>query len=217
MTMFDSRLLPLLHLCDSLFPTGGFSHSDGLESATSAGLVATSSDLREWMEVCLEENLGRCEGPAVYLALQARSNDAWEVLHALDEEVCALRPSSTARAASRAMGTRLLKTWNEIRAEAPHTPGTLDTPELKVEPTYCADRQFSFPVAFGMVCASIGVEARTAVAAFIYTRLASITSSAMRLMRIGQRDAHALLASMLERVPASVAAIADRCERGERP
>ena len=30
-------LLSLLHLCDSLFPIGGFSYSDGLESATYVG------------------------------------------------------------------------------------------------------------------------------------------------------------------------------------
>src|SRR6185503_8361644 len=29
-------LLALLHLCDSLFPLGGFAHSDGLEAATTS-------------------------------------------------------------------------------------------------------------------------------------------------------------------------------------
>ena len=40
--------------------------------------------------------------------------------------------------------------------------------------------------------------------AFAYTRLASTTSAALRLMQIGQTDAHALLARTLERVPAVV-------------
>ena len=38
---------------------------------------------------------------------------------------------------------------------------------------------------------------------FAYTRLAATVSAAMRLMAIGQTDAHALLARVLDRVPAT--------------
>ena len=55
----------------------------------------------------------------------------------------------------------------------------------------------TLPVAFGVVCASAGAEARAAVEAFVYTRLASAASAAMRLMPIGQREAHRVLASRL--------------------
>ena len=45
---------------------------------------------------------------------------------------------------------------------------------------------------------------RDAVAGYAYTRLAATVSSAMRLMALGQTDAHALLARILDRVPATV-------------
>src|SRR5262245_52252921 len=165
----DARLLALLHLCDSLFPTGSFAHSDGLETATASGAISTPAELREWMDACLDENLGRLEAPAVWLAMDACGRDAENapaamparnallsvagkastsgggapresenVLRALDAEVTALRPSSTAREASRAIGARLLKSWRESYG------GT-------VWPS------FSLPVAFGIVCAGIGV------------------------------------------------------------
>ena len=38
-------LLALLHLCDSLFPIGGFGYSDGLEAATTAGLLQSVSQM----------------------------------------------------------------------------------------------------------------------------------------------------------------------------
>src|SRR6185295_7352708 len=104
-------MLALLHLCDSLFPIGAFSHSDGLEAAATNGTVANSDDLRQWMEACLDESLGRSEGPCVRMAWTAFSTRQWRVLDRVDAEMHALRPSSTARAASRAMGGRLLKTW----------------------------------------------------------------------------------------------------------
>ena len=56
----------LLHLCDSSFPLGSFAYSDGLESATSDGGVATVDELRAWMDVCLDETIGRMDGPAVW-------------------------------------------------------------------------------------------------------------------------------------------------------
>jgi len=68
----------------------------------------------------------------------------------------------------------------------------------------------ALPIAFGCACASAGVGMRDAGAAFAYTRLASTTSAALRLMRIGQTDAHARLASALGRVSMVVDAMATR-------
>ena len=69
------NLLPLLHLCDSLFPVGAFAYSDGLETA--AGRAAPpfdAAELRAWIDVCLDETLGRMEGPAVWQAWTAFRN-----------------------------------------------------------------------------------------------------------------------------------------------
>ena len=43
----EMTLLSLLHLCDSLFPIGSFGYSDGLESATTAGVVRSIDDVRD--------------------------------------------------------------------------------------------------------------------------------------------------------------------------
>jgi urease accessory protein len=192
----------LLHLCDSLFPTGGFAHSDGLEAATAAAAVRSLDDLRRWMEALLDESLGRSEAPAVILASRAHARGCDVDLEALDAEMHALRPSSTGRAASRAMGARLLKTWRETH------PGLA---------LHCRADRLTLPVAFGCVSATADIDARTAAEGFIYTRLAATISSAMRLMRLGQTEAHALLAETLARVPAALDAVDERIARGERP
>jgi urease accessory protein UreF len=51
---------------------------------------------------------------------------------------------------------------------------------------------------------------REAGVAFAYSRLASTMSAALRLMAIGQTDAHTRLAAVLKRVPAVVDAMATR-------
>jgi urease accessory protein len=190
----------LLHLCDSLFPTGAFAHSDGLETATTAGTVATPADLDEWMRAVVEQTLLRAEGPAVLCAWNAESAGDERSLLSLDAEMWALRPSSAARQATRAIGGRLLKSWNALYPTASLSALIAD---------HVPTRLATLPVAFGAVCASAGITAAQALTGFFYTRIAATASSAMRLMPIGQRDAHHLVSAHLARCPALVAAIID--------
>ncbi len=192
-------LLALLHLCDSLFPIGAFGYSDGLEAATATGLVETPGDLQAWLEVCLDEVVGRMDGRAVVRAWCAFDRQEWEAICELDEEVTAMRPSATLRRSSRAMGLRLVTTWGALYPDR-RLEHLLDLARMqRLGP--------ALPLAFGCACASAGVAMREAGAAFAYTRLASTTSAALRLMRIGQTEAHAQLAKTLDRVPMVVAAM----------
>ena len=193
------RLLPLLHLCDSLFPTGAFAHSDGLEWATDRALIASAADLGGWMDASLTQFLASAEGPAVWLAWHAFSDCNWQSLSAVNAESFALRPSAGGRRATRAMGVRLVRTWQQL-----YGPAGFDEMAAAID----VERTMTLPAAFGVVCASIGVGARTAVEAFIYTRLASVASAAMRLMAIGQHEAHRLLAMRLRAIGPVVDAIA---------
>jgi urease accessory protein len=201
-TLAPRPLLALLHLCDSLFPIGGFGYSDGLEAATTAGLVHTPADLQAWLDVCLDEVVGRTDGPAAVRAWSAFERQDWEAVCELDEEITAMRASAATRRSSRAMGLRLVTTWSALY------------PDRRIDHLLdLARRQRlgpALPIAFGCACASAGVGTRDAGAAFAYTRLASTTSTALRLMRIGQTDAHARLAETLQRVPAVVDAMMTR-------
>src|SRR5260370_11608756 len=89
------EIAPLLHLCDSLFPIGAFAHSEGLEGATADGAVTTAGDLRQWLDVCLDEGIARCEGPAMVIARRAFEDERWDVLAPLGDVLGAMRPSET--------------------------------------------------------------------------------------------------------------------------
>jgi urease accessory protein len=192
-------LLVLLHLCDSLFPLGSFAHSDGLEAAAASGLVATGPDLRCWLQTTRDEVLARGDGPALRIAFEAFGRRAFAEVMAIDGELHAMRPAAATRQASRAMGTRLLKTWQEIRPQPP------------IEGLIAFGRPgrslsgFTLPVAFGVVCAASAIPVRAALEGYFYTRLAATVSAAMRLMPVGQHEAHALLAEALEGIPSAAA------------
>ena len=202
-----SRLLAVLHLCDSLFPVGGFAYSDGLEAAAASGAIANAGALGDWLDVCLDELIARSEGPTLLLAWSAFDEENWEAIAALDAEVTALRPSATARRASRGMGLRLTVTWQALYPDATLARLVAHAREGGIGPAW--------PIAFGAVCASSGVDRRTSAEAFAYNRLAATISSAMRLMPIGQTDAHRLLAGTLARVPHVVDAMMARGARAE--
>jgi urease accessory protein len=190
--------LELLHLCDSLFPIGAFGYSDGLEAASDA--CRGVDPLRDWLDVVLDENIGRLEGPVVWHAWLAFRERDWDALVTLDEEMTALRPAASARRSSRAMGLRLLTTWQALHPDPRLEHALVRAGRRELGPT--------LPVAFAGACGSI--VRRDAVEAFAYTRLAATVSAAMRLIPIGQTDAHSLLAQTLARVPAVVDAIAAR-------
>jgi len=207
-------MLRLLHLCDSLFPIGSFGYSDGLESAALRPTPdrATDTDaasmLRDWIDVCLDETIGRFEGPTIRRAWRAFDARDWLALATTDNESIALRPSSAARQSTRAMGRRLLTTWAAIYPEPriDEAAAALGA-QGRIAP--------ALPVAFAIACAASAIDARAAIEAFAYTRLAATTSAAMRLISIGQTDAHRLLARTLDRVPAVADAILARDAEAE--
>ncbi|HEY7170697.1 MAG TPA: urease accessory UreF family protein [Vicinamibacterales bacterium] len=195
--MSDTRLVALLQLCDSLFPIGSFAHSDGLEQATASGRVTNAGELRGWLDAQLAGPLATADGRAAALALDHWQARRWADLDDLDDEIHALRPASASREAARAMGTRLLKTWIAARPDA-GIGAYLDRR---------APGGVTLPVAFGIACAAAGIAPAAALEAFLYTRLAGAISAAMRLMKIGQNEAHRVLAEVLEQAPAAAAAI----------
>jgi urease accessory protein len=188
---------------DATYEKHGEKHRDNPPYVVSGfSRTRATADLGQWMDVVLDENIGRLEGPAVWRAWTMFRDRDWDALVALDEEVTALRPAASARRSSRAMGLRLLTTWQALH------PG----PRLE-HVLILAGRGTigpSLAIAFAGACACGDVEQRDAVAAFAYARLAATVSAAMRLMPIGQTDAHSLLARTLERVPVVVDAIAGR-------
>jgi len=197
-----TMVLTVLHLCDSLFPIGAFAYSDGLETATASGAVHDVATLAAWMDVCVNETIGRTEGPMAFEAWSMVRDEEWCALRALDAEAIALTPSASRRRASRAMGHRLLTTWRAL----------YQSPRLDALQQLVARGELApaFPIAFAAACATSGIDREQTLHAFAYTRLAAIASASMRLAPIGQTGAHALLARHLDRVPAIVDAIAAR-------
>ena len=104
-----------------MFPIGGYSHSQGLESAVESGIVTGEATVLEWIDDVLQFSLNTYELPS----LEAMS-DAWRrcdiaSLRRLNEDFLATRESSELRHASVQMGysmAALIKVLPDIDAES---------------------------------------------------------------------------------------------------
>jgi urease accessory protein len=193
-------LLTLLHVNDSLFPTGGFAYSDGLETAVTNGLVDGAVSLQEWMQHYVDHVFVPCDGLAAKLAMNLHKQNNWPALQELDEELTALKPSAAVRASSRTQGKMFLKSIAGIHHHSDFEGATRDYSNL--------------PILYGIVGSVFGFVPRDALLSFAYMRLAGTASASLRLMSIGQGEVHAVLHRVLQTVPVAVDKIINSSEVG---
>jgi urease accessory protein len=178
--------LALLQLGDSMFPSGAFAHSYGLEQLAREHVVQTPDDLQRFVESVLRQTLAPCDAVAALRGFEAaRIND---VASGVDADRALLRTKAALelRAASLATGRRLL---DEV---SPH----VDAPFLhEYASVVKTDRALgTHAVAFGVVCAALGVEdAESVAAALLLLSTTGILQAAMRLLPVSHRDVQATL------------------------
>ena len=188
------RDLGLVQLSDSLFPTGMYSTSSGLESMFLQRQVASKSDLAEFISVQIAQQLGPCDCVALANAVELSKGGRLEQLLELDATVLAIRGVRAAREASVRSGTQLLKTVRRLKDD-PLIPALLDN-------SAC-----TYPVAFGACSHVLGIGVERALLSFLYGFAASIVGAALRLGMIqhfeGQEVLHELKPAMASTVRSS--------------
>lgn len=191
------RLLRLLQLTDSGFPTGAFTFSHGLEGLTTAGLIKNEADVAAVIAEHLREGFAGIECPATCHAWRAA--DARDVLRLieLDAWVDALKPVPVFRAGSVRTGRRLLES-----AAGVLTPPTLS--ELRERVT-ARDVQGHHAVVFGVVMAAVGVDEETAALALGAGYVNGLAAAAVRLGVIGQSAAQRIVSALHGTVARAVA------------
>lgn len=114
--MNAAALLHLLQFASPALPIGGYSYSQGLESALEEGLVTDAGSAHAWIARCLDEVVARWEAPLLWRLMGAfAARDVTAVLE-LAERFLASRDSAELRAESVQMGYSLARLLAELGA-----------------------------------------------------------------------------------------------------
>ena len=114
--MNAAALLHLLQFASPALPIGGYSYSQGLESALEEGLVSDAASAHAWIAHCLDEVVARWEAPLLWRLMGAfAARDVTAVLE-LAERFLASRDTAELRAESVQMGYSLARLVTELGA-----------------------------------------------------------------------------------------------------
>ncbi len=189
--MDTPSLLRGLRFVDSLFPSGGYAFSSGLEAAVQGGLVKSSEDFSQYVIETLTTGVGEREAVAAGLAHEAFKSAFLDMALKADHELDAMKLGREGRMASRQMGRQVMRVAAEQEGGSPFLDEYGAAVESGSTPGHMA-------VSLGMTLAVAGWSKNDTIAAFLYQAATGYMAAAMKLLPIGQREAQRLLESWLK-------------------
>lgn len=191
-------LLGLLQTSDSLYPTGAYAHSFGLEGMVDAGVVKDRESLRRFLLTSVLPTLSHVELPLVAHAWEAFGRADWPQVGELCALSAALRAPRESRAASAAIGRQ--------RAELLAGVHAAPLAQAYVARSTAEGWPHSAALSAALEARVQGAPLAAALAATCYAAIAGVVAAAMKVLRLGQNAAQTLLTEALALCPATVEA-----------
>jgi len=192
MTPPPATLLGLMWLASPALPVGGFSYSEGLESAVDAGVVHDGASAAEWLTDQLHLGLARADLPLLAAAHAAWvAHDAARIAE-LNTWMLVTRETAELRAQNEQMGRSMLE-WLRQRGDDSRA-ATLAA--LQPAPAW--------PIAFALAAVQTGATARDALLAFGFSWAENQVQAALKAVPLGQSAGQRILARLAQDLPAAV-------------
>ena len=190
MALSPASLLQLIWLASPSLPIGGFSYSEGLESAVDASFVATETEAFDWLSGQLHLTLARAD-----LAVIAQAIPAWRLgnvarLQQLNDWVLQTRETAEFRLQTEQMG-RSLVAWLQL-----HHPDAAAQFAPLPSPTY--------PLAFAFSSSRTDASAQDACLAFAFGWAENMVAAAVKALPLGQSAGQRILARLVHEIPVAV-------------
>lgn len=185
MNLTAQQLLFLSQLTDSMFPSGGFVHSEGLETYVQSTNLKRIEDLESLLKTRLLCDWAHTDMIALNTAMIAYHDSDLDWIQDIDARLTAMKIAKEIRQSSSRMGRQTLRTLLALW----HDPLLLNYQEL-IRSEQASGHQ---AIVFGLACAAHQIDPQAALTAYAYSLVSSQISVALKLMRFGQTHAQQLL------------------------
>lgn len=191
-----SWLCSLLQTGDSFYPTGSYAHSFGLEGMVQAGVVRDRATLREFIFQSVLPSLQHVELPLAIHAWHAFGAEDWSRIGELCVLSSALKTAREARGASDNIGRQRVELMAALRRDS--------LAEKFLARAAAEQWPFSSSISAALEGRAIGAPLAATLSSVIYSSVAAVISSAMKLLRLGQNASQSLLVEALHEAPALI-------------
>lgn len=179
-------------LASPALPIGGFSYSEGFESAVDRAGVATEQAASAWLLDQLHLSLARSDMPAAAKAIAAWRRADLAHVQELNDWVLQTRESSELRLQTEQMG-RSMMDW--LRTQVADDPPALALTRTCASPTY--------PIAFALAASRTQASVQDCLASFAFGWAENMTQAAVKAVPLGQSAGQRILASLARQIPAA--------------
>ena len=180
----------LLQRSDSMFPTGSYAHSYGMEGAVQDGLINDEADFRAFLHDMVIPGLEKLELPIAAAAFVAAQDADLATLCELDQLYAAMKPSRELREATARTGRQRLALNLELTGE----PFWRDIEQARLGKHLEAYE----PVVLGTQGALGQMPLDDTLGLAFYHGLTPYVNAALKLVRMGQLACQKILAEALE-------------------
>ena len=199
-------LWSLLRLASPQLPIGGYSYSQGLESAIDQGQVKDAESARTWLVDQLQLNLARFEGPLLAELLRAADAADWDALGDAAERHRASRETRELGLENRQMGFSL----GQLLDALPE----LDAPARQ---WLAAQAEPSFAAAWALAARAWRLTPEQALGAWLWSWLENQLAVLMKTLPLGQLAAQKLTSQLLPELDAACRAALRNDAHGGAP
>ena len=187
MSIDNYQLLRLLQLASPLLPVGGYSYSEGLESAIAQELIHDRLTLQAWIERELQTGAIRIETAMMDRAYLAGAHSLPQRLQYWNQWLSAARETEELRHQSWQMGGSLTKLAIEL---------TPDLTELLV----AIGSPCTYAIAFGVIAQHWQIDRQTAISAYLHSWATNQLGAGIKLIPLGQTAGQQILWQLQEQI-----------------
>lgn len=184
----SDKLFYLLQVNDALFPIGGYSHSQGLETYIQKGLVRDEQTAENYILQKLTWNLANTELLAVRLSWEAACAGNIERLERLESILEASRLPMEQRDASKKMGSRFVKTVEKL---------SLSEVSTGIFADYMAARKgkvMNHCIVYGVFCGALGIDLPNVLSHYLYAQTSAMVTNCVKSIPLSQTAGQQILA-----------------------